>query len=279
MKALTWLFVCALVPPGAHASTILDFLSPKHPLQVVTVTEVTDAGKKWRPVSRQCPAYFVAVSGGYHDFGGLKAGERPVAPTEVTKNMYKVLAKQGYLPATRRHPPELALIWTWGTMNTETISYPSSIPGWRGVQVNSFAMMQFMGGEKLGMTLEHDPFPSLQLPAGLERRSNAVQAIYEAAQSDLYVATLVAYDYAAAAERHEKSILWRTRISTPSLGFWLPEALPSMLAIAGPFFGRETPKPVWIDAGDKYRPDITLEDPKVLEYIDDAEAPRESPSK
>lgn len=270
----------AMLVSVAHASTFLDFLLPKHPLQVVTVTDVLPAGKKWRTVSPENPAYYVAVSGGYQDLGAPKGGERPVSPEEVTRTMQKVLAKQGYLPATKKHPPELILLWIWGSMNKHVFYFPSSIPGHPGLQINSGAMMEYMGGDKLGLGRDRmDPFMGLSLPVGLERRSDAAQTIYEAAQDDLYIAGVVAYDFQAAHVRREKEVLWRTRISCPSRGFWLPEALPSMLVIAGPFMGRETPKPVWIDASDKFRPEVILGDSKVLGYLDEADGPDASPAK
>jgi hypothetical protein len=258
---------CAIIAP-ARASSLLEYLLPRHPLQVVTVTDVLPEGKDRAAPSPQHPVYFLPVSAGYYDFGPSKAGERPVAPEEVTKTMYKVLAKQGYLPATTRHQPDIILVWVWGSLNTPTIHFTSSIPGYNSVKLSAKAV-SFMGGEKVGLRDSRlDPFSDLLLPTGLMRRSDTAQAIYDAAHDDLYTACVVAYDYRAAATGR-KVLLWRTRISTPSLGFWLPEALPSMLAIASPFFGRETPQPVWIDADDKYRPDITLGDPKVLGYSED----------
>jgi hypothetical protein len=259
---------CAIFAP-ARASSLLEYLLPRHPLQVVTVTDVLPEGKGRPAPSPQHPVYFVPVSAGYYDFGASKAGERPVPTAEVTKNMYKVLAKQGYLPASTRHSPDIVLVWVWGSLNTRYFRFISNIRGYDGVPLNALAI-SFMGGEKIGLRdPRSDPFADLMLPTGLMRRSDAAEAIYEASLDDLYTACVVAYDYRVSTEGR-KVLLWRTRISAPSRGFWLPEALPSMLAIASPFFGRETPQPVWIDADDKYRPDITLGDPKVLGYSEDA---------
>ena len=43
-----------------------------------------------------------------------------------------------------------------------------------------------------------------------------------------------------------------------------------MLALAGPNIGRETAKPVAVRATDKFKPDVKIGDPSVVEYIDRA---------
>ncbi len=58
-----------------------------------------------------------------------------------------------------------------------------------------------------------------------------------------------------------------TRIAAPSLGFELGEVLPAMLAIGGPVFGRDTPKPVWVNADDRFKPNVTLGELKLIEYL------------
>ncbi len=250
-----------------------DILFPRPGLHVITVTDVTTAGRNARQASPDHPLYYVAVSGGYQDLGGYKAGEHEMPPRQVTANMYKVLAKQGYLPASSRHSPDLVLLWFWGTMNVERFGIPP-MRGINSLQVNSWAEASFMGGLKAGLINDRpDPFQTETLPVGLARRTDDLaEAIETASTDDLFVAGVIAYDFAAAKQR-KKVILWTTRISSPSRGFWLPEALPSMLAIAGPFLGRDTPKPVWIDASDKFRPDVTLGDSKVLGYIEETPPP------
>jgi hypothetical protein len=110
-------------------------------------------------------------------------------------------------------------------------------------------------------------FPEYQLPPGLQVFSGPAQQLIDTAKQDLYVAVVAAYKVDLDAKHHAQ-MLWNTRISAPARGFWLPEALPPMLAIAGPYLGRDMDKPQWILASEHFKPDIRIGDPRVLEYIE-----------
>lgn len=133
------LFACAGLPPSASAG-ILEWIFPKHDVEVVAVTDTTPVGALRRPASAANPIYYMAVSAGYRDFGGIIAGEKVPPKEQVMKSIAKVLAKQGYLPATNEHPPALLLFWTWGTMNTDRI-YSGNPDDIEGRQVNRQQLM------------------------------------------------------------------------------------------------------------------------------------------
>jgi hypothetical protein len=259
--------------PAASAGTLLDLLRdlPKNEVEVVTVTDTTPTGALLRPASPANPVYYMAVSVGFREFGAIIAGEKHLPSTqEVTETITKVLAKHGYLPATDSHLPTLLLVWTWGTMNTETVSGPVEMGN---MQINRQQLLRFMGADKVG--LGSKMLNSLQqdlLSSGLTIMGHDAQAIYDLAADNLYVAAIAAYDYQAAA-RKESKLLWTTKISCPARGHWLQEALPTMLAIAGPNIGRETGKPVLISAGDKLKPDIRIGNPTLVEYIGSGKLP------
>jgi hypothetical protein len=46
-----------------------------------------------------------------------------------------------------------------------------------------------------------------------------------------------------------------------------------MLALAGPYIGRETEKPVSIKATDKFKPDVKIGDPTVVEFMEKTPVP------
>lgn len=235
-------------------------------LQSITVTDMTPAGRQFRPATRDHPVYYAAVSAGYHDFGGYIAGDRPVSRELVNRTVMTVLAKQGYLPATHDHQPDVIIVWTWGTLYAEWFPGAVGLP-W---QVNELRMRWFLGGAKLGLVdRDHAAFPELTLAPELHFAGGNAQALLDTARDDLYVAAVSAYD-ARLKEPTRATLLWNTRISAPSRGFWLPDALPAMLAIGGPFFGRETPQPVWIRASDKFKPNIHIGDLKVVDEINEA---------
>jgi len=98
------------------------------------------------------------------------------------------------------------------------------------------------------------------------------QALYDLASEDLYVAVISAYDLNALSEK-KKKMLWTTRISCPSRGFWLPDVLPTMMAISGPNIGREMTRPFWVNASDKYKPDVQIGDPVLVEYLEKGALP------
>jgi hypothetical protein len=250
------------VMPVASAGSLLDFVLPTDALEVITVTDTTQNGALLRPVSPANPVFYMAVSTGSHDFGGIIAGDKQPTSQEVIRTITKVLAKQGYLPATDSHPPTLLLLWTWGTMNTakspgEDLQDPRS----RG------QLLRFMGAYKAGLgSPTADAFPEISLATGLSATGHTAQELSDLSTHNLYVAAIAAYDYQSVV-RKERKLLWTTKISCPSRGRWLPEVLPSMLAIAGPNIGRETARPVVVNIMDKFKPDIEIGNPTVVEYL------------
>jgi hypothetical protein len=273
MRILTALLLAASLAAPMHAG-ILDWLLPKHEVQVIAVTDTTPVGALRRPASPATPVYYAAVSAGYRDLGGIIAGEKIPNKDEVVKTIAKVLAKQGYLPATDKNPPTLLLLWTWGTMNTDRM-YSGNPDDIEGQQVNRKQLMRFMGAYKLGM-ISKDAKNSWQddmMPmSGMIFRNADQDMIYELASEDLYVAAIAAYDFKAATEK-QKVLLWTTKISCPSRGLAMPETLPAMLALAGPYIGRETTIPVSVKASDKLKPEVKIGDPTVVDYIDNTKLP------
>jgi hypothetical protein len=251
---------------------VLDWIFPKRDVQVIAVTDTTPAGALRRPVSAANPVYYAAVSAGYREFGGIIAGEKIPAKDEVLKTIARVLAKQGYLPSNDDKPPSLLLVWAWGTMNTDRM-YSFNPDDTEGRQINRNQLLRFLGAYKLGLiTKEPDPFrQDLMLPGALFRDADS-EMISDLATEDLYVAAISAYDYAAAT-RQQKTLLWMTKISCPSRGLALPETLPAMLALAGPYIGRETAKPVSVKATEQFKTEVKIGDPTLVEFIDNNPLP------
>lgn len=255
---------CLTLVPAAFARSFIDFLVP-HELQAITVTDVTPVGLQRRQASPDAPLYYVAVSAGYREFGAPIAGEHPLSHQLANETMLKTLAKRGYLPAAPNQSPDIVLVWTWGTMNA---ARPLVLPGDYSPTVHDQRILRFLGGDKLGMTSKHaDPFPELGLSPGLSYLGGDKQNFYDASADNYFVAVIAAYDVHISDLKHAQ-LLWSTRISCPSRGFWLPDAFPGMLAIAGPYIGRDTKKPVWVRATEQFKPEIRLGDLQVAEYIE-----------
>jgi hypothetical protein len=250
----------------AASASILDWLFPKHEVQVIAVTDTTPVGALRRPASAANPVYYAAVNAGYRDFGGIIAGDKIPPKEEVVKTITKVLAKQGYLPATAEHPASLLLLWTWGTMNTDRdYSNPDDTSG---RQINRNQLLRFMGAYKLGLiSKDPDPFRQDTMLPGAWIRDADSEMISDLATEDLYVVAISAYDYGAAL-RQEKVLLWMTKISCPSRGLAMPETLPAMLALAGPHIGRETVKPVSVKASEQFKGEVKIGDPTIVEFLE-----------
>jgi len=261
---LTLPLFCGIL--SSASAGILDFLLPKHDINVITVSDTTPVGALLRQPSLEHPVYYAAVSAGYHDLGGIVAGEKIPAPDQIVKTITQVLAQRGYLPATQSHPPALLIVWMWGTMNAERF-YDGSASVSDGAQINRRQLLRFMGAYKVGL-VSKDPhhIDTDELMPGLFSHGAEADALADAATDDLFVAALSAYDFGAAS-RKQKVLLWTTKISCPSRGLRLADALPVMLAVAAPNIGRETPKPVWVSAAEKFKPEVKIGDPQVVEYL------------
>jgi len=276
--------ILAATPAAPTPAGVIRWLWERDDIQVITVTDTTPAGERCPPASTAHPVYYFPVSAGFRDFGGIIAGEKEPPKEMVYRTMAKVLAKYGYLPAAPQHPPTQILVWTWGTMNADHISYSGY--NLLSRQINQGQLMRFMGAYKLGMiSREPSPLDADLLMPGLLIRGADRDLLYTLSTDSLYVVAIAAYDFAAAA-RQEKVHLWTTKISCPSRGFYLPEALPVMMTLAGPNIGRETAVPVAVRATEKFKPEVIIGDPTVLEYltstpipVTELNAPGKRPSK
>ncbi len=245
-----------------------DFL--KRDVSVITDTEMTPDGKKLAPTTPENPTYYLAVSFGYRDFGPAMAGENVPPSAVMLKHITQVLAKQGYRPATTKHKPTIALLYTWGTLYPDKIEDLEN-PGFYR-QINRNTMLKFLGGEKMGVQLADPMIPSL-LPPGMQLFSPDAQNLADVATDGLYMAALAAYDYEALFINKKKVLLWKTKISCPSRGLSMADTLPTMLTIAGPNIGKETPKPVWVDADEKFKGDVKVGNPVFEKFMDSGKQP------
>jgi len=270
MRYLPALFAIslALVPPVRGG--LLDFFTRRPDMQVITVTDVTPEGKAWRPPTPESPVYYVAVSLGFKDLGGAVGGDKIPPKEEITQNITKVLAEQGYLPATDHSPaPTIALVFTWGTLNADyDYGFNPDLPP---RQINRQQILKFLGGYKLGFS-DQDFDPLTPPITGLSFKGYDASNLYDMTEEDFYMTIVIGYDLEALKKKQRK-MLWITRISCPSRRYWLGEVMPTMLSVAAPNIGRETAKPVWVNASDRYKPSVKLGDMQLLEYLEKGKLP------
>ncbi len=264
------LAIVSLTAPPLAARSFLDLLIGRRDLEVITVTDATPAGRAWGAASKDKPQYYVGISLGFRDLGAAIGGIKEPPPNDALRLIAAELAKQGYLPATEKSPPAtLMLAYTWGTLNADIDSgVDLDLPP---RQRNRAQIVAFLGGRKMGF--DNNFFDPLTAPVtGLQTMSFDARQIYDVAREDFYIVVVSAYDLAALRQK-KKQLLWMTRISAPSLGLDLGASMPSMLAIAGPHFGRETTQPVWTNATDKFKPNVKLGELQLVEYLGNSPLP------
>lgn len=274
--------VCSLAAglacaPAARADFLLG-LDP-HP-DVLTVTDTTADGRKVPPASPSHPIYYVAEDLGFREFGSPVGGDTLPPHKAIVAVIVKTLQKQGYLPASKAHPPTQFILFSWGTM----YAHPTQLSNSASHSLEHPAdpqFLKFMGGDKADLmwdTPQNNPNIALGgnmvdphiLTEGL--RSKTAQKIRDAAEGDLYVAALGGYDFDALRHGKDKE-LWQTRIACPAEGLALADTLPVMIAAAGPAIGRETAIPVWTDPTENLTAHVKVGEGRVVEYIDPDKAP------
>jgi hypothetical protein len=169
----------------------------------------------------------------------------------------KVLADQGYYHATRLQTPTILLAFSWGSMSNKT----------------SMSLL-FMGGDKLDLTWELNPYVgNLLTPRVFTRhmRSAAQDAVMGLSGSDLYVASVQAYDETAAMNG-DAVLLWHTKMTCPANVDHMGVSLRQAVRASGPFFGRETALPV-VATAPVPTGNVEIGELKVLESIDTTRLP------
>jgi hypothetical protein len=254
MKIRVWLALIGFITSALSASA--DFWSVlfPHEFQVITNAEVLPEGKEIPRASADRPIYYIGVSAGYQDLGGIVAGDKLPKKEEMIKVITKVLDKQGYKLATNKNPPTLVIMYSWGTLYTE--KFHSANIDFPQATVNNYQILEYLGySRKSGSpTWLEKSFP--ELSPGLSFMNGPINDLLNGVGGDDYYAlSLAAYDYHAAQNKQAK-LVWRTRIGTPSIGYELRDSLPKMIAIAAPFIGRDYKDPVRVLASDHYTPDV-----------------------
>lgn len=262
---------------SAWVFSLLPKSLQKNPnLDLTVITEMTEAGKKLPPVSPAKPAYFLAQSGGMRAMGSTSGNEKSLSPEQVEKALTRALAANGYLPASPpATQPALLVTFVWGSHNL-LVEGDADNPTLSGNQVarNLLDRAALVGGEKFArelldlftqadaMALANPPprvDPSGSVPgiapvlgaAQMEfanpvnlfkQRSVKNEFLVDQAAADVYYVVASAYDYAAIGKK-QRILLWRTRMTVAAQGVSQEQTLPTLIATAAPYFGKDMPEP------------------------------------
>jgi hypothetical protein len=265
-------------PPAAGKSEWVFSLLPKSmqrnpQLELTVITEMTEAGRRARPVSAAKPAYVDFFTAGPKHLGHSAGNEKTLPEKEVEALLERALATNGYLRATQhRQPPELVILYTWGT-HAMLVEGDADNPSLSGNEIarNLLDRAAMVGGEKFAREMlelfeQADALAvaaSAPIPPGgrpvfspevtammnpveqYKRRSVKNEALVNQSFGDLYYVVASAYDYAAM-QAKRRLLLWRTRMTVASAGVSAAQTLPSLIHTAAPYLGREMAEPEMI---------------------------------
>lgn len=202
-------------------------------VDVITVTDVTEAGKAHPPATPAQPVYYKIIDLGQEDFGRAWAGERVPHFRTARAWLMKALARQGYLLADEQHPPTQLLVFSWG--------------------MTSQGAFDFMGGDRMP-----PPLPGwFAPPIGIWAKVIALSS------DDVFLGLVKAFTIESETAP-QVTLLWQTRFGCAANGLGMMEALPLMIEVASPNFGRETLLPVNVNASERFRGRVDLGELKVL---------------
>jgi hypothetical protein len=226
-------------------------------LELTVITEMTDAGRARPEVSPAHPAYFEVFSHGAHDLGDTYAGMKEIPLPRVQEMLTRALATNGYLPAERpAHPPTLLVTYTWGQHNRLTEpDEENPVMSSAQVERNLLDRAALVGGVKFAEELREafrqkndlalaggSLVPMLDPIEVFKRRADNNEFLLEQAMEDVYYVVASAYDYEAAM-KHQRVLLWRTRMTVASAGVAEDQSLPALVSAAAPYFGKDMPAP------------------------------------
>ncbi|HEX2852431.1 MAG TPA: hypothetical protein VHO24_04265 [Opitutaceae bacterium] len=265
---------------GSAIFSLLPKAFQKNPrVDFNVITEMTPDGRQAPQPSPQSPIYYVSTPGSFVQRGhGSPAREKPPAVERMEGAMEAALAKRGYLRGTKENPATIVIVYTWGSHSAPDPEDPES-PATISNRVLIDEMLErarLVGGDKFANELirameeegsvrratpkpREDPtgeipaqpnimgdiatMPSLSSPLERFRRKNTKhESMMEDAGNSIYFVVASAVTFSST-KPDTKILLWRTKMTVNASGLSLPETLPSLVAAAGPFLGREMSEP------------------------------------
>lgn len=194
--------------------------------QIIVHSVVTDAGRALSRPSVEHPARCALGSGGYHEWGGVRAGERPVKLSEIEPMIRAALSINGYEGIRRGESPDLVIEFYWGCMRPQ---HGLAVNGGPAI-LNLDDMLDLVGDRMTEFNRD---------------RWSLRAALFEAAVEDRYFLMVSAFEPLAYA-RNQKLLLWRTQVSLPSGTLAQQPAFAVLAACGANSFGRATAEPRFI---------------------------------
>lgn len=250
LSAVFLLFACPAIAQTGFQKALTKFLHKD--VDVITVTDVTEAGRAYAPATPAKPVYYKMVYFGYTVFDGTRiwAGESVPSNKDVMHWMINAMKTQGYLVADEVHPPEQLFVFSWGMME-----------GGKGRPA-----LGFLGGDKLNLMWEQVQYGGFVDPRVLVRgiiRTGIAGKVWDFAESDLFMGAVRSFTLDAL-DSPTPTLLWETRFGCPATGLAMNKAMPLLVTAAAMNLGRETIKPVTFNATEAFSGKVVYGDFKVL---------------
>lgn len=204
-------------------------------LEMTYVGELTDFGRTLTPPTPEHPVYYVTYNTGYRMFGDTM-GDNPPKSEYLDKILRHSLSKNSYLPATRKHPPQLALIFHWGAHNAMDFEMRSLFPhlSQRHILERSYLVGGHKFRKSIADRLAYGDFPTYHTTKN--------EFLTYQASLGLYFAVVSAYDMAAFQEGTRR-LVWRASMTVNTTGVSMVDSLPALILSAAPAFGRDMTEP------------------------------------
>ncbi len=245
----------ALLAAGAAHATI-DFgkLADRFlqkDVDVITVTDMTEAGRACPVPTPDKPVRYKLVYIGQVNFGRAWAGETLPTKQNTIDWIMAALKTQGYLLADEVHPPEQLFVFGWGMLEGG-IGRPA---------------LAFLGGDKVNLMWEQQQYGGSVDPRVLLRgpiRMGVAGKVWDFAESPLFMGVVRSFTIDSLDAAHPVGKLWETRFACPATGLAFNETMPLLIKAAAPNFGRETQKPVSLNATDAFGGTVNLHELEIL---------------
>jgi hypothetical protein len=215
---------------------------------VIVATDMTEEGKALTQPTIGKPVYYRGKSLGCK-FGSI-AGDRLPDVNKLNQYVAEILAKQGYVGSTPGvHEPTLFLVLQWGYL-----------------QPGNDDLVWFLGYDARN-DIAAPSFPGVLGPEIFRRdfRSREIETILTNVGEPNYGIIITAFEYKSASTA-KPIVYWQTRIALPALGKSMAEALPTMVAAAGPAIGRQSNSPRLMDADTVIDGHVELGELKLMDY-------------
>jgi len=235
---------------------------PKAKPDVLVVADVlADDSSSVTPTPAK-PIYYVILGGMERDLGASIAGLPSVDLAMIRTQLVSALAGRSFIETKLGGPvPRLALVVSWGYANLDTIDVDETNTDDSGESTTSTTTYTMNAREKARLIGWDKAERHLM-------SSSEADELNSAYRDDRLYIVIAALD-AAALQKKQKKLLWRTRISIDALREDLPSNLGMMIADAAPYFARDIDRPVTIN-DDVRRANVKLGE---LKFLDETPTP------